>query len=109
MKIAIILNYEKLEVVNNLMSVLDTIKLEEQSRHLKSTVAICKELREKLLHKAISKRGASKSFKIELKYYFADALYRYLEDFSIYWDTPSGSFEENVFLMLRNDLHQKLL
>ena len=44
-----------------------------------------------------------------MKYYFAEALYRYLTEYSIYWQVASGSYEENAFLIIRNQLHQQLL
>ncbi len=109
MKITIKIDYNQLCVINALMSELDKLKVEEQPRQLKSTVAICLELRERLLLRAIKARNNPNKFNFTMKYYMADALYRYLTEYSIYWQTPSGSYEENVFLMLKNDLHQKLL
>jgi hypothetical protein len=74
--IKIKVDYNQLCVINSLMQELDNIKFEEQPQHLKSIVAICLELREKLLHKAINSRNNKKPFNFTMKYYFADALYR---------------------------------
>lgn len=109
MKITIKIDKNQLEVINNLMRELDNVKFEEQPQHLKSVVAICLELRERLLLRGIKARNNTGPFNFTMKYYFAEALYRYLTEFSIYWQTPSGSYEENAYLMVRNQLHQKLL
>ena len=109
MIITIKIDYNQLCVINHLMKELDNIKIEEQPRHLKSIVSICSELRERMLFRAIKARNNPKPFNFTLKYHIVDALYRYLAEYSIYWNTTSGSYEENVFLMIRNDLHQKLL
>ena len=107
--IKIKVDYNQLCVINSLMQELDNIKFEEQPNHLKSIVAICLELREKLLHKAINSRNNKKPFYFTMKYYFAEALYRYLTEYSIYWQVASGSYEENAFLIIRNQLHKQLL
>lgn len=109
MKITIKIDKNQLEVINNLMKELDHIKFEEQPQHLKSIVAICLELRERLLLRGIKARHNNRAFNFTMKYYFAEALYRYLTEFSIYWQTTSGSYEENAYLMIRNQLHQQLL
>lgn len=99
----------QLIAINNMMTLLDSIRFESQPRPLKSMVAICFELRETLLKKAISKRLSTKAFKIELPYYKADALWRFLDEFYIMFEFDKGSFEENVWRMISNELHQKLL
>lgn len=109
MKVTIKIDKNQLQVINNLMRELDNVKFEEQPQHLKSVVAICLELRERLLLRGIKARNNDKAFNFTMKYYFAEALYRYLTEFSIYWQTPSGSYEENTYLIVRSQLHQQLL
>lgn len=109
MNVTLKLEISQLVAVNNMMALLDSIRFESQPRHLKSTVAISLELRETLLKKAITKRLSNKSFKIELPYYKADALWRFLDEFYILFEFTPGSYEENVWRMISNELHQKLL
>lgn len=109
MKITLEIQPEQLFAINNMMTMLDGLQLESQPRAMKSMVAICIELREQLLKKAIEKRLQTKSFKLKLSYYKADALWRFLDEFYILFDFAPGSYEENVWRLISNELHQKLL
>lgn len=91
------------------MALLDSVNFESQPRNMKSTVAICLELREMLLKKQVEKRLTNKDFKLKMPYYKADALWRYLDEFYILFEFTPGSYEENVWRMVSNELHQKLL
>lgn len=109
MNITLKLNISQLIAINNMMAMLDTIRFESQPRPLKSTVAICLELREMLLKKQVEKRLTDKDFKLKMPYYKADALWRFLDEFYILFDFAPASYEENVWRMISNELHQKLL
>lgn len=109
MNVILKLEISQLIAINNMMAILDTITFESQPRPMKSTFVICLELRETLLKKAISKRLCTKAFKVELPYYKADALWRYLDEFYILFEFETGSYEENVWRMISSELHQKLL
>lgn len=108
MRIIIKIDREQLAVINQLMEQIDHLDIYAQPKHLKSVVALCIELRELLLRKAISVRNRTKPFKLSLKYYMAEALYRYMNEFYIYWNTDTGSYEENVYTIIQTQLHQKL-
>lgn len=88
---------------------LDELNFQNQPRLLKSTVAICLELREQLLKKGVEKRMYTKPFKLKLSYYKADALWRFLDDFYIFFNFETNSYEENVWRQISNELHQKLI
>ena len=109
MKITLEISPDQLFAINTMMAMLDGLNFQSQPRHLKSTVAICLELREQLLKKAIEKRLQTKAFKLKLSYYKADALWRYLDEFYILFGFATGSYEENVWRQISNELHQKLV
>lgn len=108
MKITLEIHPEQLFALNTMMVQLDSLNFQSQPRAMKSTVAICLELREQLLKKAVEKRLQTKPFKLKLSYYKADALWRYLDEFYILFDFAAGSYEENVWRQISNTLHQKL-
>lgn len=108
MKVLLTLDNSKLLVLNSAMQILDTLLLSNQPRPLKSAVSICIELRTELLQKAIKTRQKDKSFIIKLPYYKADALWRFLTDFEIYFPESFGVYEQNTCLKITNELHQQL-
>ncbi len=107
-KLLLTLDNEKLLVLNNCMVALDGMNLQSQPRALKTPVAICMELRDELLQKAIKTRQKTKSFIIKLPYYKADALWSFLQNFEIYFPDPYGTYEQNTILKIKNELHQQL-
>ncbi|WP_066435517.1 hypothetical protein [Chryseobacterium sp. CCH4-E10] len=108
MTITIVIDYFQLCVINSLMKELDTIVFEGLKKQTKSIVAICVELREKLLQKAIKMRFKDQVFKLKLKYYMAEALLNYLVEFDILFNALPGSYNYNTLTMVKNQLHQKL-
>ncbi|MCT3661067.1 hypothetical protein HZR00_00870 [Elizabethkingia anophelis] len=106
MKIDLKLNHYQIVTINNMMQQLDTMNFTNTKRELKSVVAICLELREKLIQKAVQFRQKKGDFNIKLSYYMADALFTYLIECK---PTLSlGTYEENVWRMVTNQLHEKL-
>ncbi|UDQ55016.1 hypothetical protein LJF28_04940 [Chryseobacterium indologenes] len=109
MNILLNLDNSKLLVLNNSMQALDTINLQNQPRHLKSSISICTELRTELLQKAIKRRQKDKHFTLKMTYYKADALWRFLTEYEIYFPDDFGSYESNAILLIRNELHRQLV
>lgn len=108
MKIALPLDNNKLAVLNQCMSALDSLNFANQPRAVKSAISICLELRNELLQKAIKTRQKTSSFAFKLSYYKADALWNYLHHFQIYFPEDFGVYENNVVRTIKNELHQKL-
>lgn len=109
MKILVTLDNGKLTVLNNAMQIVDTLTLQNQPRHLKSSISICIELYDELLQKAMKNRKKDKSFIIKLPYYKADALWNYLNEFEIYFPDTFGIYEKNALNTIKAELHQQLI
>lgn len=107
-KILLPMDNGKLVVLNNCMASLDGLTFSGIGRQLKTPVSICWDLRTELLQKAIKTRQKDKSFILKLAYYKADALYRFLNDFEIYFPDSFGPYENNTVMQLKNELHQQL-
>lgn len=108
MNILLSLDNNKLLVLNNSMQSLDSLNLQSQPRHLKSSISICTELRTELLQKAVKRRQKDKSFCLKLPYYKADALWHFLTEYEIYFPDDFGHYETNAILLIKNELHRQL-
>ncbi|WP_407479932.1 hypothetical protein [Elizabethkingia anophelis] len=106
MTIELTVDNAQLVAINNMMQHLDKVVFINQPRELKPIIAICLEVRVKLLQKAIKSREKLGSYKLKLSYYMADALWTYLTKFKIIFDL--GKYEENVWQRITNQLHEKL-
>lgn len=108
-KIILCLNNDKLLAINTCMVGLDTLQINGVGKLQKALVSICVELRTELLQKAVKTRQNDKIFPIKLSYYKADALFRYLNEYSIFFPEDFGEYETNLIRLIKNDLHQQLL
>jgi hypothetical protein len=108
-KVILLLNNDKLLVVNNCMSGLDSLQINGVGRQQKSLVSICFELRTELLQKAVKMRQNDKTFAIKLSHYKAEALYNYLKDYSILFPDNFGTYENNLIELIKNEIHPQLL
>ena len=109
MKALLTLDNNKLLVLNNSMQVIDTLNLHDQPKNRRSIVSICIDLRTELLQKGIKSRQKDKSYVMKLTYYKADALWQYLHEYAIFFPDDFGSYEDNVILQIKNELHRQLL
>ncbi|MDM1557077.1 hypothetical protein HX126_21205 [Chryseobacterium indologenes] len=109
MKTLLTLDNSKLLVLNNSMQVIDSLVLQNQTKNLRSVISICTELRTELLQKAIKTRQKDKSFVLKLSYHKAEALFKYLNEYEIYFPDEFGSYEANAILQMKNELHKQLL
>lgn len=108
-KVVLCLNNDKLLAINTCMVGLDTLQINGVGKQQKALVSICMELRTDLLQKAVKTRQNDKIFPIKLSYYKADALFKYLSEYSIFFPDDFGEYENNLIRLIKNDLHQQLL
>ncbi|WP_395974223.1 hypothetical protein [Chryseobacterium cucumeris] len=105
MKIELKIDRDQLNAINTIMSPLDVINFQSLPRAGKSNLAACFELRQKFLQKSIKQQNNTKPFKVSIPYYLADHLLHYLNNYK----GNLSPYEANVGLMLKSQLHQKLL
>lgn len=107
MKITILINSEKLALINRHMSYIDGVNFIGLPKDYKKIVSELIEIRKIFIKKTLNNLHNIKDFKISIAYHLADALHDFLQQ--ILMKNFMGIFETTALESVRNDLHQQLL